>query len=690
MAIVEVQVEESAFLALLRTEFNRQRIPGPTFVLPGLEGNILQRVRCDRLQLQDAGLAGHIGIASTVVVEYNTNLDEVRAAGSLQRPETHELALHPPLTVGVVIPPKDDPQGSPSVRATAVGVWSHDVPMAVPESFTVAAGAMAAGDGVVAVRLGTQAADPVQAPVVGRVGGGEWCQLVSGAVFAEVLESVLGQTVSGILSEQLDLERPARGQWVGSSQPYAFASAAVRAITPVVDAVIDLQLILTPKVVGRELQLTVQLTWSARTGLEYLLDFIAPIFGRLVLADVINAQVLDRLPGTLSKDGFEEIARDDESVNLRGSQSLEPPVEEFVLERADVTIEGVVCAGHVNLGTPRRGLEAWMSQGSYSLDTNCGARRVDVAWSPARLWLRDLGVAGKTGPTVFYGSVVFDPPDAWDVQPMPHPTWFETALVFSDPPGGKGAAGTPTSVYVATDCGTLWVDLGLVPQRPAEPGVDDVAQMLSSCLAISDRWGMGPLNLDWLIDPPRVLSPDDLVRDWNIRFRDIPADARVDVVAVDSESGAERVVSRVTAHQDVIAHILTRRNEVVELRAITGFDAPVPMVEQRWLEPVRTISTQVVPRIIDSVDGVLGVLDEQGRTMIIDLVTETAATESQFAARRFGAERLARLRGTLGRQTGRVSLANAGAVADLSPDTAALAVGRDVVLAKVHGYARLY
>jgi hypothetical protein len=212
--------------------------------------------------------------------------------------------------------------------------------------------------------------------------------------------------------------------------------------------------------------------------------------------------------------------------------------------------------------------------------------------------------------------------------------------------------------------------------------------MLSNCFAISDRWGMGPLNVGWLVDPPDVLNSDDLIRDWTIRFSGIPEDAVVEIVATDLQSGAERVASVVAGHRDALVHVMTAPNEVIELRTPRPFEAPMPVVEQRWLEPITAIPVAVESPVIDHVDGLLGVREPAGRTVIIDVATESALANSASAPDRLGG-RLGRLHGALERQIGRAENIDATSVTEMSPDTVAVARGTEVVIAKVHGYGRL-
>lgn len=115
----------------------------------------------------------------------------------------------------------------------------------------------------------------------------------------------------------------------------------------------------------------------------------------------------------------------------------------------------------------------------------------------------------------------------------------------------------------------------------------------------------------------------------------------------------------------------------------------MPVVEQRWIEPITAIPVSVESQVIDHVDGFLGVREPAGRTVVIDLATESELASSALQTDRFGRGRLGRLQGALDRQFERAADIEAALVTEMSPDTVAIARGPEVVLAKVHGYGRL-
>jgi hypothetical protein len=129
-------------------------------------------------------------------------------------------------------------------------------------------------------------------------------------------------------------------------------------------------------------------------------------------------------------------------------------------------------------------------------------------------------------------GVVFDPPNSWVVVPAATNTWLDLSLRFIDPPSGRLPVGTATSVFLHTDCGLRWADLGVIPADHPPPSTADMAAMINRCMAISDVWGIGVLNLDWLVDPPDLRRGIDPVRQWTIGPSELPENARLDFVAI--------------------------------------------------------------------------------------------------------------------------------------------------------------
>jgi hypothetical protein len=87
-------------------------------------------------------------------------------------------------------------------------------------------------------------------------------------------------------------------------------------------------------------------------------------------------------------------------------------------------------------------------------------------------------------------------------------------------------------VYLHTDCGLRWVDLGVIPPDHAPSTVADTAAMTSGCMAISDPWGMGALNLEYLTDPPWDDPGLGLIRQWSLGLVEVPERLRLQFLAV--------------------------------------------------------------------------------------------------------------------------------------------------------------
>jgi hypothetical protein len=70
--------------------------------------------------------------------------------------------------------------------------------------------------------------------------------------------------------------------------------------------------------------------------------------------------------------------------------------------------------------------------------------------------------------------------------------------LFMDPPTGRLPSGTRTSVYLHTDCGYRWVDLGVIPVRPEQPSLRETLALTSVCAAKSNSWNGGVKGYKWL------------------------------------------------------------------------------------------------------------------------------------------------------------------------------------------------
>jgi hypothetical protein len=146
--------------------------------------------------------------------------------------------------------------------------------------------------------------------------------------------------------------------------------------------------------------------------------------------------------------------------------------------------------------------------------------------------------------------------------------------------------GKTSSGFIMTNLGIRWVDLGAVPARPAEPAnrIGIQAYVYNRCLQLTDRWGMGVLNLDWLVDPPDLDLGMPALREWTIVGSQILEASQVELVAVGPTG--ERVLAAIPVERNaVFAQVVTDADETLQVRSNVALAPTPPQVFQRWIIP---------------------------------------------------------------------------------------------------------
>ncbi|MGH7712063.1 MAG: hypothetical protein ACREOG_12305 [Gemmatimonadaceae bacterium] len=623
MAIVELQMRRQAFADLFKNEINRQRLPSRTLKgISELDGKLLQRIECAAVSIENSAGAGRVTVNADIIFHHNT-LAAVRAAGSLQLPVTEKVQRTIPITLAVVF----DQAGRASVQWSVLGgaIPGRNIPVSLPGEFSAVVGAVEANETIVAIRFGTRADDPVFDPIFDRLGPSQWVQFVSGQVIADVFARNFDDAIQDALSDKLVLDTAASGAWFpafGNSGPFAGASATVIAVDECIfdiDVPVDLQLIGTLAPAGPSLVTTIELSWEPdSTECEIVGGLLFTPIASVVINGIASDKASEKILGTAQPfQGFQEIGRNDESITYQRTSVIDTPSPRFVLNRAEVTDDGFLTGGTLSLLSANRNLVGSVSVPTSGLKTDCHRRTVFVEFRRAKASFEDLGVEGGA-PRLLPDGVSFDPPNAWVVVPGPSNTWLDLSLTFVDPPTGRLPVGTATSVFLHTDCGLRWLDLGVIPADHAPPTFVDMAEMLSHCMAISDPWGMGMMNLEWLIDPPDFLGVVDPVREWTIAARELPVDARLEFAAV-GRDGSERSLGAVEGQRAVAVHIVTDATETLKIRTNRGMTAPAPLVSQRWVVPFAAIPLRDEPVALASVGRVIGVREANGATRVVDL-----------------------------------------------------------------------
>jgi hypothetical protein len=326
-----------------------------------------------------------------------------------------------------------------------------------------------------------------------------------------------------------------------------------------------------------------------------------------------------------------------------------------------------------------RGLQGSVSAPTSGLHRDCDKKRVTVEFRPAQVFLNDIGMDGP--PKVFPSGILFNPAGAWVAVPGASNDWLDLALTFADPPGGRLPVGTATSVILDTDCGVRWVDLGVIPPDHEQPTEGDIAEMISQCMAISDPWGDGVMNLDWLLDPPSLSHEFDPVRQWTIGVRELPEDVRLEFVAVGPD-GEERVVGATGGRQNIAAQITTNANETLRIRTAEGLSAPAPVVFQRWIVPFASLPLESVPSAVSASDGMVGVRGPNGDTQVVQIAAGGVLSTQRLNGERQLDSSMDRLVKKLAREEKR-NREPWAAAAQLDRQTVAVAHGRELLIGTV-------
>lgn len=662
MALVELQVAEATFFELIRAEAIRIPLPGAALdqlaafgQLTGEGELFVERLECTGVAHATATPAtgpvapGQLLLALDVTVHL-TSAARALAAGHLAPPSTIPFAAKVWMRLALVEQHLEyqlvasEPGG---LTGGGVLPLRLQVPILLPMFSPGSSGyfprALGSGPGVIALRIATRFEDDVLAPVVSRLGANAWGLFVPGAVISQQLVFALWtaatEAVEAATSPELAKTEEPNGSW-SAGERRAHAAVGLKAVDagPAdFDLPFRIEATLTPSTAvagtGAVFRMDTRLQWFA----EGLLDDLG------LAQDPINeaiAKQLQRPP-----DGMEELSRGDDFVEYRITAYLDAPSSRTftgAIASAAVDGSGVAVAGPITVRPPPSA--TWTVELPYwHVTGDCRSKSARQVLEPAHVTL--VGSDPWYELHLRHESVLY-PPAFWDPRqersmPGALPVTLDVAL--RPPSGALGdvPAGVATSVVLVTSVGVRWVALGVTPARPEvseEELLGETFQLVSTCMAISDRWGMGVLNLDWLVDPPAregVLPP---LQEWRIADHGLDQVASVELAAVDAR-GARRSLGRAPVVSGVLAvRAVTAADEGLELRA----DGPVatrrpPAVEHRWIEPTLVVPGQVDVRAF-ALDGAsLRVLREDGvlEELALDAGAATRVRVVPGGARRF-------------------------------------------------------
>lgn len=610
MPVVEIQIRIDRFCELVRAEINSQVLPVPKVDAPApIKGKWLEKIECASCSLIDESYSGLVTLGGMLVFKYHDSLDDVRDAGSLQPaiPKEHPVPFR--LELQFVYDPSlpAPPILRYDLKVYFQSVRKGDFPIRLPGGLRASDAAIVATPEMVSIRIAT-AGEPVLDPPVDRLVGSEWIQLIPGALIAEPVRAALERALDEAASDP-DLRRsgPARAVWLpiyGYTIWGGGDIVAVEACDPFdVDISIELGLRVAIEFPDADtMKTSALLTWDAdSTWCDVLATLVFGVpFGiafHVAAEEGVSEAILGKPfnPGA----GLRKVASDDQSITFEGAGTPpDTPSPEFVRDLAQVTAEGIVIGGRI------RPKVAPLLAGSVKLpmagvDIDCNLRAVGMKFDPAQVVLRNKagGYVGQP-PRVFLAETSFVPAGAWvvatDVVNMldPHSKAPQTVLTFLDPPGGRLPAGTQTSVFLFTDYGVRWVDLGPIPAVPLQAPDWAEGLMHDYCNSITIPWTDGRLDLVW-VDP--LFDPDfehhfemDPIRLWSVGLRELPQTGPIEVMAIGPDGG-ERRLGVIEGRRSIALEVATGADETLALRAPGSFSVPAPRLSQSWIFPFASV-----------------------------------------------------------------------------------------------------
>jgi hypothetical protein len=612
MALIEIQFREDVFFEILRAQVVRLDVPPELF--PELETHVdlthpVDPIkRAQRIERIEVGQAGFYDPADDMLppndgqllfkisfVLHHTNFIAAHSAGSLQPPATRTI----PCVIWIKLSGQPPAAGQTEatiawslVRLDVSGQQRPALP-GVGDTFPLKLGidsqnaAWAAGAGVVALRFGTRPSDVLLGPVVNRLGGADWGQFVEGQVFADEVASVLNGAVQDAAKDSsdpvLEIDSLAVGLW-SPSPPAAFAAVditAVDAILGILDVPVRItaSTIISTDITLHQIVLRTTVMWFAH-------DVVTTASGGAiqVVQDKVSEAVLKKLK---PPHGQEEVERDEQRVVYKSVRDIvQPKTPLFAadVQQASFDGSGLNATGPVTVYPPPVAFFTLEDQ-RWDSGSDCQNYSWHTKFHPAAVHIfcpdRCFELKIRSNPLV-------DPPGFW----VPSVGWtgfgpgIQIADIVFEPPFPMKPAGTSSGAYFDTNLGVRYVDLGRVPPEPNPPDeatrVAIIAGTVSECMAISNRWGMGVLNLAWNVDPPDLNLGLGAVREWTIA-----ADGVVDVKQMDAAATGPKGVRLLTSvpveRGALFVQIVTDADEALQVRSAVRTVAAPPRVFQRWI-----------------------------------------------------------------------------------------------------------
>jgi hypothetical protein len=338
--------------------------------------------------------------------------------------------------------------------------------------------------------------------------------------------------------------------------------------------------------------------------------------------------------------GFIEVERTEEHVRYRSANWKDAPKSAaFSCHVSDVHVDdsGLVVLGSVDVKPPPTAtFSATLPE--WTLSGDCHNKSVRQILTPLHVQVVGMDPRHEV---YLVAEPVIEPPGTWSYTrstslPGASPPTLDVSFTRRNVPPTGGQ-----SVYVYTNLGVRWINIGVLPPRPEVSERELLARtidLISECMAISDRWGEGVMNLDWLVDPPDVFVDFGIppIYEWVVNIDRVEEVDSIDLVAVGPDGARRQLGTARVVEGHVVAQVVTATDETLEIRTGTPMAGPTPRVSRRVVVPYSStpVGNDVVAFGFE--EGSVGVLRLDGTTQQLDAITadtsDRPATAEQIEA----------------------------------------------------------
>jgi hypothetical protein len=123
-------------------------------------------------------------------------------------------------------------------------------------------------------------------------------------------------------------------------------------------------------------------------------------------------------------------------------------------------------------------------------------------------------------------------------------------------------------------------------------------------MAISDPWGVGIMNLEWIPDPPELDLGLAKLREWTLVGAEIQDAKHIRLVATGPRG--ERPLTILPVNRgSVFAQVITEADETLQLRTDGSLSSAPPQILQRWIVPMASVPVGAQVQELDFSGGQL-------------------------------------------------------------------------------------